>query len=118
MNTPNKILLSALIVLVLFVVAFKFQQFFLNRDYILYVNADCNPETDSCFQMDCSEAEEGDCDLFTYKKLELSARNAPTCLLNRECLNYSCGEYDLNCQEVYCENATLEEGEMCVGLDN
>lgn len=103
--------LVLLTVLVLIVVANRAYQYYVKQNFLLLVNAICDPATEDCFVMDCAVDELG-CDTTPYKKVEILAALAPKCLEEHSCEQFSCNDLK-PCSVTYCSADTTEEGEKC-----
>jgi hypothetical protein len=104
------------LVAVVLVIVFKYEQFFVYKDYELYVNVNCDPSSEECFAVDCS-IDDPECDQTPYKKVALMANSAPACLLNRTCLDFQCSEVGERCVTNYCSEDSIEEGEKCIRVE-
>lgn len=84
-------------------------KFLFGLEYEFYVEAPCDPSSQTCFVRDCSEPES--CppnELESYRAFYLSAEDFNTCR-NNSCL-YSCTNGIIECQEVLCGES---EGDEC-----
>lgn len=113
-SRSSTLILLFLAVAVLAVVGFRYHQYVIERNFVLAVNAPCNPETESCFAWACDPEEDEECDLTPYKKVEIIANEAPQCLEEHACEEFSCDPESETCSVTYCEDETIEEWEMCV----
>jgi hypothetical protein len=113
METRSKLFFWLLLVIIILVSGFKFNQFFIEKDFTLLVNLDCDPAMERCFALDCSSMDDPECDDVPYKKLETWAGNAPSCLLERTCLDFSCPLNDALCSVTYCSSENIESWEKC-----
>lgn len=118
MDRANKIFLIFLALVIISVIGFKYQQFFLNRNYTLLAEISCDPTTESCFKVIC----DGECEASAivnsdgspYKKVSILAAHAPACLEEENCTDFTCPVGDDTCSITYCSEDNLEEGEECV----
>lgn len=83
---------------------------------MLEVGAPCNPEIEKCFVSDCSSEDDPECDLTPYKKVEILAKEAPSCLEEHSCESFGCNQIK-SCSITYCDNKSKEEGEICTNLN-
>jgi len=106
-------LIIVVILLLFVVVGYRFEQYYLLKNFTLEVNTSCNPEIEKCFVMDCQEGDPG-CDTSPYKKVEILARDAPKCLEEHSCDSFVCPVGLVNCSITYCSESALSDGERCV----
>lgn len=113
-NMPSKILAAVFVLALLAAVGWNYSTFFNERDYLVYTEVSCDPETESCFSWVCEEEDE-ECDDAPYKKITLTAAYAPLCDIytDEECPEPSCSPLDTACEVIFCSEETLEEGEIC-----
>ena len=111
-NTKYFLILIALILLV--VTGYRYKEYVIDKNFLLKVNTSCNPETEKCFIADESLVDENS-DNPPYKKVEVMYRDAPLCLEEHDCTNFSCatGLNENECRVVYCSQDSLEDGEKC-----
>jgi hypothetical protein len=118
MKTSGKIILGILALLIVFIIGYKYHQFFLGMNYLMVAAVNCDPETEECFQYNCilDGDEEYWCDdtgslLFydgtPYKKLKVMGYDAPECLEAMTCLDLTCEDIDGECETVYCSEETV-----------
>jgi len=110
-NVPT-ILLALSILIILGIVWYRYDQYVVQRNFITYAAVPCSEEEGTCFVMDCSPEEEG-CDLTPYKKVEVLASEAPKCVEEHTCEAFACPAGSTTCSETFCEDETLEDGEIC-----
>lgn len=114
MNKDTKFFIFGIIVLMMIIGAIRYDQYVIQRNFILDVNTSCDPTTESCFVWDCDPKTDEECDQTPYKKVEILEREAPKCLEEHECENFTCEGKD-SCTVTYCSEDTIveEEGEVC-----
>ena len=114
MSNRNKSLafLIFLIIAVFAIVGYRFQNYYITRDYVLNVFTPCDPTAHSCFAADESIADPsfqtGPCE-----KVEIIAHYVPPCLEEHTCKDFSC-EGITSCKISYCSNDLLDVGESCI----
>ena len=106
-------LIIVVVFILLAVVGYRFEQYYVLKNFTLEVNTSCNPEIDKCFVMDCQAGNPG-CDTSPYKKVEILARDAPKCLEEHSCDNFVCPVGSVKCSISYCSQSVLSDGETCV----
>ncbi len=111
MKNYSKHFLIFLAIAVLVVVGHSFLRYKVSEDFILTGAIECDIESESCFIADCSP-EDPECDLTPYKKIQVDARNAPSCLYENDCENFVCVESG-GCVETLCSEESHEDGEQC-----
>lgn len=94
------------------IVWYRYDQYVVQRNFIIHAAAPCDSSEGTCFVADCSPEDDETCDLTPYKKVELLANKAPACLEEHTCASFACAAID-SCTETYCDEESLEEGEVC-----
>ena len=119
MDRAGKILLIVVFVVVACVIAFKYKQFYLDKDFSFSTLVSCDPATEHCFKAAC----DGACDTWSgtifsdgspYKYVTRPARDVPKCLTDTTCPNFICPADSKSCVVTYCSEDVLQEGEECV----
>jgi hypothetical protein len=91
----------------------SFFHYYLNKNYPVFSLTSCDPHVDSCFI-----ANEGSANFpfaeKPYRKVEVVAKNAPLCLDEHTCTDFTCGAGDSSCIITTCNSDSLEEGGHCV----
>jgi hypothetical protein len=113
-DTRSQVLIILFLVLLVVTSIWKYDTFFVNRDYSIYTLVSCDPEEESCFSFVCEEGDE-ECDDSPYKKIEMLAADAPLCdpYTDETCDEPSCNAENGTCIVTVCSEDALEEGEMC-----
>ncbi len=106
-----KFLLTLVFLIVICVVANRFYQYYINKNFLVEVNAVCDPKTETCFSPTC-ESDELGCEPAPYKKVEILYKDAPRCLEEHNCTEFTCG-LNTQCIITYCSESTLSDGESC-----
>lgn len=100
-------------VFVLTLAGHNFARYYLKRDYVLQVFTQCDPGKYSCFEVDPAVS-----DLVfqtkPYKKVQIVAKHAPSCLDEHDCQEFYCTKDDDTCQITYCSQDTIEGSEKCI----
>lgn len=112
MKNYSKHFLTFLTVAVLIVMAHSFVRYKVERDFVLTGSIACNAESESCFVADCSP-DDPECDLTPYKKIQINAKRAPSCLYEHTCEDFVCSESN-ECIQTLCSDETREDGERCL----
>jgi len=112
MKTRPLYLLLLLLSAILVVIAYRYEQYVVQRNFLIDVQAPCDPASKSCFVSDCSPTDDPACDTSPYDKVEILDSEAPACLEEHTCVAFSCEGYS-NCSIDYCSEDTLEDGEAC-----
>lgn len=114
MDRRSKIFLGLFLVLIALSGAWKFYQFFIERNYLIHTEVSCDPETESCFVLECEDGDE-ECEQVPYKKLETAAYLVPSCdpYADEECPEPSCEPESSSCVVTYCSEDSIAEGESC-----
>ena len=115
MSKLSKYFFALMIAALLCVVGYRYYQYVYMRNFILDVNVACDPVKESCFTADCN-ASDPSCDTTTYKKVEILAHNAPKCLEEHSCQNFSCDSIN-SCKISTCSTDSLADGEKCANAN-
>lgn len=110
-KSPILILIVAALVF-LGIVFYRYQQYVLIGNFLIDVDAPCNPLVSSCFMSDCTPGVDLSCDQTPYVHVEVLAKNAPPCLAEHSCQSFSCSNR-ADCTITYCSKDTLSDGEVC-----
>lgn len=105
-------ILGVLILLV--VVGYRYEQYVISRNFIIQVNTSCDPAKENCFISDCSPEDDLSCPDGPYKKVEILSADAPRCLQEHQCTEFTCDGIR-DCKITYCAADILEDGESCSG---
>lgn len=117
MKRNTKILLVTISLFFFFIVGYRFYGYMVQKDYVLYVNTACDPNTEACFDPNTDAS----VDETPYKKVEITAKFAPACLGEHSCEEeFTCDSVSeqANCSITYCSEDTLEDGEQCYTAEN
>ena len=114
MDKAPKGFLFLILLITLIVVFYRYQQYVVDKNFILNVNTVCDPNIENCFTADCLPGTDSECDTTPYKKVKILDRYAPKCLEEHNCSSFSCEKYNSNCYVTYCSPDTLENGEKCL----
>jgi hypothetical protein len=86
---------------------FGFDKIMIDKDFLVYMHAPCRIESgNSCFQ---TESE-------LYHKVYRKAYYVDFCHKTDLCDVFSCKEDEQGCEEIFCSEDLLEEGERCVQI--
>lgn len=106
-------------ILVLFIIIIavasinRYKQYVLDRNFVLEVATACGAtEPGDCFIAICESEDPSDCDTTLYKKVNIIARDAPKCLEEHTCADFSCNGI-ASCNITYCNDDSIEDGEEC-----
>lgn len=116
MDRSSKYIFGILFVLFCITVGYRYDQYILKRNYILKVNVTCNPVIEDCFESDCDNTDPK-CNASTYKKVSILAHDAPKCLEEHNCENFTCSGIN-SCEITNCNSDALESGEKCTNPIN
>ncbi|HEX7651261.1 MAG TPA: hypothetical protein VF439_00895 [Candidatus Paceibacterota bacterium] len=97
----------------LVVVAYRYEEYVQLRNFTLVVNGPCDPAAHDCFVSDCSTDDDPSCDTTPYDKIEITDNQAPACLEEHACTEFSCPADSDSCSITYCSADALEDGETC-----
>ncbi|MEI8339238.1 MAG: hypothetical protein WCF94_01080 [bacterium] len=116
MKNETKIFLIIFILIIVVVVSYRYQQYFLNKNFILSVHTSCDSKTEKCFASDCVLGEDPECDESAYKKVEILDSIAPVCLEEHNCPTFFCEQVVGQCSIIYCSEENLDDGEKCLDI--
>ena len=85
-------------------VAYRYLEYTQEKNFIVFAQLPCNSLIENCFVVE---------DSATFKKVSVSAKDAPHCVYEGDCENFSCDSMS-ECQITYCSNEILLDGESCV----
>lgn len=120
MDKKSKILIWVVVVLIIGSVGATYWRIFVEKDYIISNEVDCDPYSEACFIWECDPAStvEGEActndpevDIWYYKIAERKAANIPLCDPNEDetCLPFQCEEDEEGCSETLCEEGNADE---------
>ena len=106
----NKLLFSVFFLILVFFIVLSFRKYFLQMDYVTFLESDCDPTKEQCFIGHCDPAYE-ECtgleeeDTFYFKKIQILAKDIPQCNPeDSECLATVCEENNLKCTQTLCDS--------------
>ena len=119
MDKKSAIFLTVFVSLIVISVGITFIRIYVQKDYIIQNQIDCDPTVDACFIWECDpestvegEACTGDpeMDIWYYAVAQRKANMIPDCDPNDEnCLPFDCGEEEKDCSITLCDETTKEE---------
>ncbi|MDQ5954224.1 MAG: hypothetical protein QG583_152 [Patescibacteria group bacterium] len=106
-----------ILVIICLVVIFTFYKIFILRDYLISYQVACDPNTESCFILECDQEEGEDCNIDEsekyFKLVEKKAFNAVKCSSGDvNCL--LCQGNEMDCTTTMCD--PLVEENYCSDL--
>ncbi len=107
---------ALIVVVVLATILLRVEQYEVEREYVVYSTAPCDQSEQSCFVWDC-DIEDPECDATGYLKVEVTANQAPECLVEGSCEDFAWCTEDVECYLSQCSHDTIEEGEICATPD-
>jgi hypothetical protein len=113
MKNKLKHLLVLIILVVVFVIMYRYDQYIIKKNFILEVSISCDSSKETCFVMDCSVDIDPDCDKNPYKKIKISATYAPICLEEHTCDDFTCDNLN-DCSTLICSDDNKESWETCL----
>lgn len=112
MEKNTKYFLIALILLTLAIAGYRYDQYVVEKNFVIEVNTSCSVGELNCFVASCAAGEEG-CDKTPYKKVTIKDFEAPQCLEEHTCQDFSC-DGKASCSAAYCSEDSLADGEECL----
>lgn len=117
MDTKKELSLFLIFILVLVTVVFahNFAHYYISKEFSLFSYTSCDPSLHNCFQFD---PESGNFSFYSepYAKVAIIARFAPLCLDEHTCTNFNCSSIPEKCLVTYCDEGSLQEGEICTSM--
>jgi|GEM_PF-3414311 len=104
--------LTILVLAIVGIVAYRYNQYVVDKQYVVDAAAPCDSSQNSCFVADCSPDGDASCDTTPYEKVELPGALAPDCLLENSCEDFACNAEN-DCAITYCSPDQTEDGEAC-----
>ncbi|MEN9647420.1 MAG: hypothetical protein RLY57_224 [Candidatus Parcubacteria bacterium] len=105
-------LILLITILISTLIWYRFNDFVINKNFVINVAVNCNTEIEQCFVSDCNTEIDSECDQEPYKKISILKKYAPACLEEHSCENFKCSDFQ-SCMEINCSEASLDEGEIC-----
>lgn len=99
-------------ILLLAATAANFFEYRVKQDFLIFAHTSCDPSTTTCFAADCDPDTDSECDQTPYTKVSIAANTAPGCILENNCIDFSCNTYP-NCTMISCSEDKLDNGETC-----
>jgi hypothetical protein len=114
MSKLSKTFFVLIVLVLLGVTGHRYYEYVYQKNFLLDVNTTCDPKINNCFIFNCESGP--DCSNMPYKKIEIIAKDAPKCLEEHTCENFSCGGIE-NCSVTYCSDNILSDGELCTKIN-
>ena len=110
----QKILITIFILTLVLSSVLVVKRIYIDRDYLLMNEVDCDPTVEVCFKRLCDEeCDSADSDYKFYKKQSVPASAVSVCNPTlEECPELVCAETE-GCQEELCNEANVLENEEC-----
>ena len=102
----------------LVIILYRYEQYVVEKNFMVFSHIPCDTATQSCFQVDCDSAEDSTCDAFAYKKITLPAREASACIYEHTCDDFRCDSTSARCSITLCSEGVLESGERCTAQNS
>jgi hypothetical protein len=115
MQRGAKLWIALFLAVICIVAWYRYDQYVVQKNFLLEVNAVCNPASEACFVADCSPTDDPFCDTTPYKKVEILASEAPACLEEHTCESFSCDGIE-RCSITYCLDEIKEDWESCTEI--
>lgn len=114
MSKRSKTFFLLLVTILIVSVFASYYRYYVNRDYLIEIQIDCDPSLESCFVWNCDSTIEGECtgdqsnDIWYYKYFYRNAKNVPICNPSEEnCDVYTCQNNEENCYEKTCTDDSI-----------
>lgn len=112
MDKKSKTLLWILLLAVIIIVGYKYQQFYLSKNYTFITTINCDPAVETCFQVTEENRDYETAiihyDGSPYKYAEMDGDAAPACLEETTCPDFTC---DIALGDGYCAIYTCSTAE-------
>ena len=119
MDKKSAIFLTVFVSLLVISVGITFIRIYIQKDYVIQNQIDCDPTVDKCFIWKCdpNSTEEGEActgdpenDIWYYAIVQRKANMIPNCDPNDEkCLPFECLEGEKDCSVTFCDETNKEE---------
>jgi len=123
MDKKSKIFFIVFFLIIIIVILVSFFKYFVYNNYYIKIVANCDPAVESCFIGECYPEEDETCNenpdkrLYYYKIINKNFKNIQPCnFQTQECPELSCKPEETDCEEVFCDENELLEGESCSNL--
>lgn len=110
MQKSTKLTIIFIFLSLFVVMVYRYYDYVFDKNFVLMMNTKCDPSRELCFSTDDPSL---DFDKGPYKKIEILAKDAPACLEEHTCENFSCAGIK-SCTETFCSSQNITEGEKCV----
>jgi hypothetical protein len=111
------------VLLVIGSVGTTFLKYVVFKNYQIFADSSCNPQTEKCFVSICDPAEDSTCPeneadrVIYYKLISKNASEIYKCEQSVDKIDcngeLTCKQNEKNCSYTYCDPANLGEGEQC-----
>ena len=113
MDRKSKILIGLFIFALVASVGITYYRYVVQKDYLIFAHASCDPKTESCFYTPCTGS---DCpaEIEYYKKITKKAYNIELCDSEKQdCKPLVCKENEKDCEITSCSENNVADGESC-----
>lgn len=118
MDKNSRLLIRLFLVTCLFVGALLISRFYIQRNYALRSEVECDPQSETCFVRPCTEECEAETEATYYKLRTVMAYDIPVCDPHRqECPELRCSDIG-SCEEELCTENNVPDGESCNNPDD
>jgi len=114
MDNKAKLIFVVALLLTVTIGFLCYERYFIDRDYLVFAEAPCNPLEEVCFVYHC-DVETEECsgipeeDISYYKKVQKQAKSLPLCDPGEgSCIIDHCDERDISCFVTFCDPANPE----------
>ncbi len=104
---------KSVLILVIFlgVLAFRFEEYLIARNYTLFAHVPCDASNTVCFSNICDYESDPECTEEIFSKVQISAREAPSCVVENNCDANICSH--VSCIQLSCNSDNTEDYEKC-----
>jgi hypothetical protein len=118
MDIKSKIIFIVLVIGIAISVWQTYDRIYVERDYMISAEIDCDPEVNSCYVWVDEEGEYGEVgEVWYYALISKKASSFSICNPHREeCEDeLYCADDEEDCEVYYCEPEEVGDGEECAG---
>jgi hypothetical protein len=122
LDKKSKVFFVIFFIFISFMIFLSYLKYFVFKDYYIKMKVFCDYHVDRCFVSECAEDDtecfhNGNKRINSYKWIKKKAFSFPSCDPDlTDCSSIVCDKPD--CEEIFCSEDALSEGEHCSGNGN
>lgn len=111
----SRILVIFIVLAIIFAIGLSFYEYFIKKDFSLYIKETCDPNIDKCFLHQCEDGDTRCSSLpdgkFYYKIIYQKEYKAPVCT-DADCPSITCDANDKDCSVNYCSDESITKFDL------